>query len=645
MLIPDHETEVDFLNCEAISRTVVEILKDSRHRALTIGIHGDWGAGKSSILKMIQCELAADTKVACLWFNGWAFQGFDDAKTVLIEATITELCRQRSTIGKVKHLAARLLRQVDWLKVVKRGGGVAFNLLTGLPSPDQVESVIGGLNSMAKDLVNLNRDEIQARLEDAASFLKSKEVEANIPGVIHVFRDDFRALLEEAKIDQLIVLIDDLDRCLPATAIETLEAIRLFLFVPKTAFVIGADESMIEYAVRQHFPDLPIASGPLPYARNYLEKLVQVPFRIPALGAQETRAYVTLLLIQSIVGEDHKEFRSLLEKAKEGLSKPWLGSALSQGDVQEVDPANRDALNAAFVLAQQIGPILAEGTKGNPRQIKRFLNALLVRQIIAGARGFSDLINQPILAKLMLAERFQPDFYDHIASQAMISDNGKVRELAVLEAADKSGSKETKKKSTEKKQRTKAEEGHLAELTKWLDSDWLKRWLKIEPALSDIDLRPYVFVARDKRLLTGAVEAAGLEGLIAKLCGSQMSVRGVEAEVKTLSSGDADMVFNALRERILGVGNFTTPPPGIDGLAIVAKHHSRFQSEVVALLSSLDPKILGIWVVRGWSESITEGKAREQLLSVMDGWAKQGDNAMLKTAASAALVAFHKGRG
>ena len=102
MLIPDHETEVDFLNCEAISRTVVELLKENRRRALTVGIHGDWGAGKSSILKMIESELMADKNVACLWFNGWAFKGFDDAKTVLIEVTITELCRQRSTVGKVK---------------------------------------------------------------------------------------------------------------------------------------------------------------------------------------------------------------------------------------------------------------------------------------------------------------------------------------------------------------------------------------------------------------------------------------------------------------------------------------------------------------------------------------------------------------
>ena len=68
MLISDHETKVDFLNYEAISRTVVEVLKANRTRPLTIGIHGDWGAGKSSVLKMIESGLAMDKQVAVLWF-------------------------------------------------------------------------------------------------------------------------------------------------------------------------------------------------------------------------------------------------------------------------------------------------------------------------------------------------------------------------------------------------------------------------------------------------------------------------------------------------------------------------------------------------------------------------------------------------
>jgi predicted KAP-like P-loop ATPase len=205
---------------------VVEILKDNRRRALTIGMHGDWGAGKSSILKMIEAELGTDKHVACLWFNGWAFEGFDDAKTVLIEATITELCRQRSNIGKVKELSIRLLKRVDWLKVMKRGSGIAFNLLTGLPSPDQINTVIGSLQSIVTNAAKLNPEDIQTRMEEAASFLKPAEEGANVPTAIHDFREDFRSLLEEAKIDQLVVLIDDLDRCLPETAIRGIRAIR-----------------------------------------------------------------------------------------------------------------------------------------------------------------------------------------------------------------------------------------------------------------------------------------------------------------------------------------------------------------------------------------------------------------------------------
>lgn len=645
MLIPDHETEVDYLNCEAISRTVVEILKINRSRPLTIGIHGDWGAGKSSVLKMIECDLANDKKVAVLWFNGWTFEGFDDAKTILIESTITELCRQRSATGKVKEIGGKLLRRVDWLKIAKRGSGVAFNVLTGLPSPDQIGSALAALKGMVRDVASIDPADIPARLEAIGGFLKPADDSENLPETIHAFRKEFQELLDEAKIDQLVILIDDLDRCLPATAIQTLEAIRLFLFVPKTAFVIGADEAMIEYAVRQHFPDLPVASGPLPYARNYLEKLIQVPFRIPSLGAQETRAYVMLLLAQSLVGEDHTGFGVLLEKAKDGLKKPWLGTNLSQADVQAVDLTRRDELDAAFVLAQQIAPVLAEGTKGNPRQVKRFLNALLLRQLIARARGFAELVSQPVLAKLMLAERFQPDFYEHIAAQAMASGDGRAADIVALEASGEAPQGSRKQKASGAKTATDKGNAQESDVEKWLERDWLRRWLTIQPPVGNIDLRPYVFVAREKRLLTGAGGSGGLEELIAKLCGSQLEIRAVEPEIKALTPGDAESIFAALRERVLGAGGFTNPPQGIDGLSIVAKHHASRQGEVVKLLGSLDPKELGLWVLKGWNESITEIKAKHELQDVIQGWANQDDNKILKQGASAVLATLRKGTG
>ncbi len=78
-----------------------------------------------------------------------------------------------------------------------------------------------------------------------------------LPEEIGAFRDAFKELLDKADVKQLVVLIDDLDRCLPDIAIETLEAVRLFVFTDRTAFIVAADEAMIEYSVRKHFPELP----------------------------------------------------------------------------------------------------------------------------------------------------------------------------------------------------------------------------------------------------------------------------------------------------------------------------------------------------------------------------------------------------
>src|SRR6185312_10857010 len=88
----------------------------------------------------------------------------------------------------------------------------------------------------------------------------------------------------------------------------------------------------------------------------------------------------------------------------------------------------------AVTLSDQIGPILASGTQGNPRQIKRFLNSLLLRQRTAEARGFGSEVKLPVLAKLMLAERFMPRLFEQIAYAAAAHSKGLCEGLAMLEA-------------------------------------------------------------------------------------------------------------------------------------------------------------------------------------------------------------------
>lgn len=86
MFLNDQETATDLLYYEAIAKTVVRLIRETPTAPVTIGVHGDWGAGKSSVLKMTEAAFAGDDRVLCLWFNGWTFEGFEDAKTVVIES-------------------------------------------------------------------------------------------------------------------------------------------------------------------------------------------------------------------------------------------------------------------------------------------------------------------------------------------------------------------------------------------------------------------------------------------------------------------------------------------------------------------------------------------------------------------------------
>ena len=98
----------------------------------------------------------------------------------------------------------------------------------------------------------------------------------------------------------------------------------------------------------------------------------------------------------------------------------------------------------------------------------------------------------------------------------------------------------------------------------------------------------------------------------------------------TYASG-AEAVFAAVRERVLAVGSFESAPSGFDGFSLVAKHHPRLQCEIVSLLGSLDAGKLGPWVVRGWNDTITEQKARDDLTALMQSWATQDSNDLLNT--------------
>ena len=298
----------------------------------------------------------------------------------------------------------------------------------------------------------------------SASGLFNPRAETSPPNQIHAIRSAFEDTLRELEVT-LVVLIDDLDRCLPETTISTLEAIRLFLFLENTAFVVAADTEMIRHAVKRHFEGVEDEN----LITSYFDKLIQIPIRVPPLGTQEVRAYLMLLFVENsiVVGAERETIRT---KVCEQLGQSWQGKRVDRAFMQSLGITLPSELIERFDTADRLAPMMTTSTKiaGNPRLIKRFLNALSIRMAIAKANGIG--VDEAVLAKMLLFERCGPSqAYSELMAKINADDLGRPTLLADWEEAVASGSQ--------------------PELPAPWDDDFITEWLAIPPKLADIDLR------------------------------------------------------------------------------------------------------------------------------------------------------------
>ena len=93
----DNETSDDLFGFRVHADLIRELIMDPTVLPATIGVYGDWGGGKSSIMQMLRDDFEKETAgerdeanpyrgVAVLYFNGWLFEGYDDAKAALLDA-------------------------------------------------------------------------------------------------------------------------------------------------------------------------------------------------------------------------------------------------------------------------------------------------------------------------------------------------------------------------------------------------------------------------------------------------------------------------------------------------------------------------------------------------------------------------------
>jgi predicted KAP-like P-loop ATPase len=485
----DNETEKDFLNFSGVAGTVAEIIVQADGRPISIGISGAWGVGKSSMIKLVRTALnervtgssamATPKKPArdfvFVEFNAWLYQGYDDARAALVDVIAGKLQEEaearKTGLNKVKELIGR----VNWLRAAKLLAGPAAALAFGIPPVGLAGQLVGlGKSIIAGhidgDTVKTAGDVAKEASDEFGGFLTAK-VDTSPPKEIHALRENFEEILQQMGIT-LVVLIDDLDRCLPETTISTLEAIRLFLFLNNTAFVIAADDGMIKHAVRKHFDGV---TDDL--VTNYFDKLIQVPVRVPSLGTQEVRAYLMLLFVENS-GLPVDEIERIRLAVCKQLQQTWQGKRVDRNFVQSLSASLPQDLVGRLDTADRLAPIMATASRiaGNPRLIKRFLNALSIRMAISRAQGVG--VDEAALAKMLLFER---------------SGNATAYAALAKAVAEEGGGRPTFLADWE----DDAHKGNDLKLTDPWDGAFVPEWLRLPPRLADLDLRGILYVSRE----------------------------------------------------------------------------------------------------------------------------------------------------
>ncbi len=592
----DNETNADCIDYSHLISAITGIIDNPNLMPCSIGVFGDWGSGKSSLMRMVEESYNGQKDVLVIRFNGWLFEGYEDAKTVLMGRIVDEIILRRTITEKAKKAAARLLKKIDVMKLtgtaIKYGIGMVTMAQAGL-------TVVSGTEALGK-LKDINYEELVANRKD--------NPDDSIRSNIQEFHDNFDELINETNLQKVIVFIDDLDRCSPDTIIGTLEAIKLFLFTKGTVFIIGADERLIKYAVRRRFPEIPGDSAEV--GRDYLEKLIQFPIRIPPLNTIELTNYVNLLFSQLHIDIGEFEIARgniLREKQKKGFDFVF--------DVKNADTFFHqltDELKESFQLCYQVVPILAVGLNGNPRQCKRFLNAMLIRYNMAKSRGIE--LNKRLLAKLMLLEYFKPETFNTFY-QAQTENAGV---LPNIEAIEKIATGE----------RAEEENGHEIKLSPeheaYLQDSWLKSWFGSMPSLKEQNLQPYYYVSRDRLTIAGLSlqrMSPKAQVFFSKLMSDAASyVSSAIKEAKTLSEGDASAIFEALSQKVRETGKQSGEKPPLKKMFDYCKQRPELLSQLMGLLEKFPENDLTP-VVIVWLQDVAVGTSYQGVAkSLVQKW-------------------------
>ena len=513
----DNETTEDLLGFQVHADLICSIVTDQKMLPVTIGIFGDWGSGKTSVMRMLEKSLDFNNYeegtekrekyecVACLYFNGWQFEGYDDAKSAILSSILLQLGEHRRFGPKIRDGVMNLLKSVDHMRLVRLGlqtGPLLMALMSGGETPiSSLFSTVG----LPYDKEEQGSEEINSK--EAATDEENNKKKTDLKELIdtdtktagfmevRLFRDQFSDMIAECDIDSLVVLIDDLDRCSPERIIDNLEAIKLFLNVDRTAFVIGADPRIVRHAIETRYEPSEIkkqdelGTSEDRLVLDYLEKLIQIPYHLPRLSPTEVESYMVLLFCLRDLKE--KQAKKCLV-AFDSMRTSDRYSVFGYKNVEDVLGKQEipDSLSKSLAFCATSAPLITEGLKGNPRQVKRFLNAFTLRKQLAEVAQLEH-IRDEVLVKLMVLEYGHPAEYRQLY-EWQSEKEGFPEQIQDLESNNLTSDKGTDKEKTRKKEKV------TQDIPAGWDTSFMKKWVSMEPMLSGVDLRDYFWISRDR---------------------------------------------------------------------------------------------------------------------------------------------------
>lgn len=266
-LLTDAPASTDLLgfkpHAERLAALIQKQIPDKA--SFVIGIEGEWGEGKSSFIKLLQDALRSEKDEAkrptIVDFNPWWFEGSDQ----LLRHFFDELLGQIDRSGRWTAPARKFMRGLAGLL---DGGGKAAQLI-----PDPSVMAAGKAAETASGLLH----KLGVEKTRSAQVLKASSK--------HVL---------EAQQFKTIVFIDDLDRLPAREIVELFRVIKAVADLPNIVYVIAYDRAIVASAL----DDVHKARG-----EAYLEKIVQLPYRLPKPTQAQFFAYNAALLA-GYVGTD-----------------------------------------------------------------------------------------------------------------------------------------------------------------------------------------------------------------------------------------------------------------------------------------------------------------------------------------------------